>query len=117
MSEHNDEPLLMDMLDACRAVTTYLKGLQLEDFLNDKLVQDAVAYRLQIIGEAAYKVSPETKANETAIDWFKITGLRHRIVHDYRNIDLETLWRISQKYVPPLAERLERIASDFGWNS
>jgi uncharacterized protein with HEPN domain len=96
MSEHNDEPLLMDMLDACRAVTTYVKGLQLEDFLQDKLVQDAVAYRLQIIGEAAYKVSLETKTLETTIDWFKITGLRHRIVHDYRNIDLETLWRITQ---------------------
>lgn len=117
MSESNDEPLLMDMLEACRAVASYVEGLEQDGFLNNNLVQDAVAYRLQVIGEAAYKVSQETKNAELSIDWFKIAGLRHRIVHDYRNIDLETLWRITQKYVPPLSMRLEQIAREHGWEN
>ncbi|MBS1570443.1 MAG: DUF86 domain-containing protein [Bacteroidetes bacterium] len=41
------------------------------------------------------------------IDWFKIAGLRHRIVHDYRRVDDETLWRITRKYVPPLVTELK----------
>jgi uncharacterized protein with HEPN domain len=106
----------MDMLTACRAVIQYVEGKDLDRFLQDPVLQDAVSYRLQVIGEAAYKVSLETKELETSIDWFKITGLRHRIVHDYRNIDMETLWRITQKYVPPLAERLEVLAKDLGWS-
>jgi len=115
MSEQHDEPLLMDMLDACRAVMRYVHGKDLQQFLLDPILQDAISYRLQVIGEAAYKVSDATKAKETTIDWFKITGLRHRIVHDYRNIDMETLWRIAQKYVPPLADRLEVLAAEYGW--
>ena len=115
MSKHHDEPLLMDMLDACRAVMRYVEGKDMAQFLQDRILQDAVSYRLQVIGEAAYKVSDATKAVETTIDWFKIAGLRHRIVHDYRNIDMESLWRISQKYAPPLAERLEVLAQEYGW--
>ncbi len=106
----------MDMLHACRSVETYVAGKDMEAFLQDPVLQDAVAYRLQVIGEAAYKVSDKTRATIPDIDWFKITGLRHRIVHDYRNIDLETLWRITQKYVPPLNERLQLLATELGWH-
>ncbi|HMN05054.1 MAG TPA: DUF86 domain-containing protein [Flavobacteriales bacterium] len=62
-----------------------------------------------MIGEAAYQVSDDHKAAHPEIDWFKISGLRHRIVHDYRRVDDETLWRITQKYVPPLVTELERL--------
>lgn len=110
-----DEPLLMDMLDACRDVMEYVQGKDLAHFLEDRMIQDAISYRLQVIGEAAYKVSDQTKAVEPSIDRFKISGLRHRIVHDHRNIDMETLWRVTQKYVPPLAERLEVLAKGYGW--
>ena len=109
MSEHHDEPLLIDMRDACRQVMTYIANADEGAFLNNTLLQDAVSYRLQVVGEAAYKVSMLFKEAHPEIDWFKISGLRHRVVHDYRNIDMPTLWRITQKYVPPLREQLDAI--------
>jgi len=54
-------------------------------------------------------VSDGFKAANPQIDWFKIAGLRHRIVHDYRRVDDETLWRITQKYVQPLVTELEKL--------
>lgn len=59
--------------------------------------------------EAAYQVSDDFKTGHPQIDWFKIEGLRHRIVHDYRRVDDETLWRITRKYVPPLVAELDRL--------
>lgn len=47
-----------------------------------------MAYNLQVVGEAAYKVSDAFKSAHPEVDWFKIAGLRHRIVHDYRRIDV-----------------------------
>lgn len=76
---------------------------------NDSILRDAVAYNLQVVGEAAYQVSGTFKEANRQIDWFKIAGLRHRIVHDYRRVDDETLWRITRKYVPPLVEELDKL--------
>ena len=88
---------------------SYLQGKEKAEFLNDRLLRDGVAYNLQVVGEAAYQVSDTFKAANPQIDWFKIVGLRHRIVHDYRRVDDETLWRITQKYVPPLVEELDSL--------
>jgi uncharacterized protein with HEPN domain len=97
------------MLEYAGIVSGYVDGKNEADFLEDRQLRDAVAYNLQVIGEAAYQVSDELKEATPEVDWFKIAGLRHRIVHDYRRVDDVTLWRITQKYVPPLIGLLERI--------
>lgn len=109
MSDPKDRAYLLDMREFARQVLTYLEGKEKADFLNDRLLRDGVAYNLQVVGEAAYQVSDAFRTANPQIDWFKIAGLRHRIVHDYRRVDDETLWRITQKYVPPLVEELESL--------
>jgi uncharacterized protein with HEPN domain len=109
MSDPKDRAYLLDMQEFATQVMTYLYGRTREDFLQDRLLRDAVAYNLQVVGEAAYKVSDDFKEANPQIDWFKIAGLRHRIVHDYRRVDDETLWRITQKYVPPLIAALDKL--------
>ena len=109
MSDPGNKAFLFDMQEFASQVMVYVKDKTKEDFLADRQLRDAVVYNLQIIGEAAYKVSDTFKEAHPEIDWFKITGLRHRIVHDYRHVDDETLWRITQKYVPPLIEELRKI--------
>jgi uncharacterized protein with HEPN domain len=109
MSDPKDRAYLLDMREFATQVLMYLRDRTHDDFMTDRLLRDGVAYNLQVVGEAAYQVSDAFKATHPQIDWFKIAGLRHRIVHDYRRVDDETLWRITQKYVPPLVEELNGL--------
>ncbi|MEO8588986.1 MAG: HepT-like ribonuclease domain-containing protein [Flavobacteriales bacterium] len=109
MSDTGNRAYLLDMQEFAGVVLAYVAGKTEQDFLADRQLRDAVAYNLQVVGEAAYKVADVFKASQPEVDWFKIAGLRHRIVHDDRRIDDETLWRITQKYVPPLVEQLRKI--------
>lgn len=113
MSERSDKVRLIDMLEAARRVVVSMKDVSLEAFLMDVDKRDAVTYRLQIIGEAAYNISDGLKESHPEVEWFKIQGLRHRIVHDYYALDDATIHHIGQDYVPPLVEHLSRILEDW----
>jgi uncharacterized protein with HEPN domain len=109
MSERNDKVLLIDMLEAAEKVVRSMAGVTVDGFLKNENLRDATVYRLQTIGEAAYNISDPLKGKWPEVDWFKIQGLRHRIVHDYGNIDDVQIHRITNKYVPPLVEQLKKI--------
>jgi uncharacterized protein with HEPN domain len=57
------------------------------EFLTDEFAQSAIHYQIQIIGEAAYKVSTEFREQHPEIAWEPIAGLRHRLVHDFNGIE------------------------------
>ena len=83
-----DEALLLDMLIAARHVRDFASNLSQDGFASDILVQSAVQHQLQIIGEAASKVSEDLRKSHPEVPWTPIIGLRHRLVHDYPRIDL-----------------------------
>ncbi|HCO93195.1 MAG TPA: hypothetical protein DIU00_04460 [Phycisphaerales bacterium] len=83
--------------------------MSLEDFSKDQKSIDAVARNLEIMGEAANRLPDEFKESHSEIEWYKIVGLRHRIVHEYFGVDLEIIWRILQKDLPELQQSLSRI--------
>jgi uncharacterized protein with HEPN domain len=64
---------------------------------------------LQVIGEAAGKISAGLKDAHPEIEWRRINGLRHRLVHDYGQIDMSVIWRIVQSDVGPLIAALESL--------
>ena len=97
------------MLDRAQKVAAVIEGYDEEKYLADDKTKAAVAHMLQTIGEASRKASEELQFAHPEIDWFKIQGLRHRIVHDYRRIDDATIWRIANQYVPPILVQLEKI--------
>lgn len=101
-----DEALLLDMLLAAHKATRFTQGVDWAKFEKDELVQYAVMHVIQIIGEAATKVSDEFKASHAEIPWQPISGMRHRLVHDYTRIDVPTIWRVVQVHLPPLIAQL-----------
>lgn len=109
MSERSDRVRLEDMLEAAERIVVNLKDVDVEAFLADADKRDATVFRLQVIGEAAYNVSDALKAVHPEVEWFKIQGLRHKIVHDYYALDDVTIHHIAVDYVPPLVEQLRRI--------
>ena len=109
MSKRPTELLLNDIRESIDRIGEYTRGMSLEDFSRDQKSIDAVARNLEIMGEAANRLPDEFKESHSEIEWFKIVGLRHRIVHEYFGVDLEIIWRILQKDFPELQKYLSLI--------
>lgn len=80
------------------------------DFQSDEVLVLALTHLLQIIGEAARCVGPEYRALHPGVPWTEIVGMRHRVVHDYLNIDEDTVWDVVERDLVPLIAALEQIA-------
>ena len=97
-----DEAYLLDILNAARKVLQYTTGVAEEDFLRNELLQDATLRQLEILGEAARKVSQETKDGHSEIPWPEMIGLRNRLIHEYSRINLQRVWDTIQNDLPRL---------------
>lgn len=73
----------------------------------DRLLVLGLVKAIEIIGEAAYQLSPEAREEVPDIPWPDIVAMRHRLVHAYFDIDLDVLWRAIQDDLPPLISILE----------
>jgi uncharacterized protein with HEPN domain len=105
-----DSALLLDMLLAAEDARTFVKGLDEAAFLASRLHQNAAIRSLEIIGEAAGRVSAATQAAHPEIPWREITGMRHRLVHGYGDVRLDLVWMVLCDRLPALLAILERLA-------
>jgi len=109
MSKRPTDLLLDDIRESIDRIEEYTRGMSFEDFSKDQKSIDAVARNLEIMGEAANRLPDEFKESHSDIEWYKIIGLRHRIVHEYFGVDLDIVWRILQKDLPELRRSLSGI--------
>jgi uncharacterized protein with HEPN domain len=102
---------LQDILDAVEKIQRYsLKGRELFD--SDELVQTWMIHHIQIIGEAARRVSDELKARHADIPWSQIIGMRNILVHDYFGVDLEEVWSTTMRDIPDLKRKIEPLLQE-----
>ena len=104
-----DDAYVLDMLLATSKILEHSKGVTLEKFQGDEVLQNALMHLLQIIGEAARKVSDEFKIAHPEVPWADIVGLRHRLVHEYFRIIPEKVWEAVERDVPGLFSLLEPL--------
>jgi len=104
-----DDAYLLDILESAKAALSYVQGKTLSDFHQDMLCQDAVMRRLEIIGEAANRISSETKKKLPSIPWREMTNTRNVAIHEYDAIEFDVIWDILQNDLPPLIAALEKI--------
>jgi uncharacterized protein with HEPN domain len=97
------------MLDACRSVSRFLAGRQRKALDEDEMLRFALVRAIEIIGEAASKVSPEGRQQMTGVPWREAIGIRNRLVHAYFDIDLDVLWKTATTAIPELSAQLETI--------
>ena len=109
-----DEAYLLDMLVAARKAATFAQDLTWDRFSESDLHQNAIFKVLEIVGEAASRISSDTRKAHPDISWHDIAGLRNRIVHAYFDIDLAVIWNIVTEDVPELIRKLEPIAPPDG---
>jgi uncharacterized protein with HEPN domain len=97
------------MLDAAREAVGFMRGRTRADLDRDRKLTLALVKDLEIMGEAAYRISSTLRDSMPGIPWDDLIGMRHRLVHAYFDIDLDILWKTSQEDLSPLVAELERI--------
>jgi uncharacterized protein with HEPN domain len=101
-------------LDSINQIEEYLNGVDFEDFIKRKLIQDGVIRQLEIIGEATKHLSPELREKYSNIPWEDIAGMRDKLIHHYFGVDLEAVWDTAAKDLPDLKENVKKILEKMG---
>ncbi|MEX2531826.1 MAG: DUF86 domain-containing protein [Gemmatimonadota bacterium] len=117
-AQRDDWVYVRHIRDAARRIESYVDGVAEADFFEATLVQDGVIRQLQVIGEAAKRLSSEFRSKAAQVPWSDITGMRDKLVHDYMGVDLEAVWDTAIRDVPALLSQLEALDwPDEGSNS
>ena len=105
----DDAAYLLDILIAARDALSFVLGLTWEQFEESRLHQNAVIKTIEIIGEAAGRLSNETKTTHAEIPWAEIIGMRHRLVHGYFEVNVRYVWDTVQRDLQPLIALIEPL--------
>ncbi len=110
--EERDKAYLWDMLDAALAVEEFVRGKTYHDYLANRMLRGAVERHVEIVGEAARRVSEATRQGSPEIPWCAIVGQRNVLAHEYDEILHEAIWGIATRRIPELIAMLRKIIPD-----
>ena len=105
----DDAVYLSHMLEMASKVAQKLDGIARSNYDNDENLRLALTHLLQVIGEAASRVSHDLRVANPQIEWTAIIGMRQKVVHDYMNVDEDILWETAARDIPPLISALEPL--------
>ena len=108
----DDTTRLHHMLDAARNIERYAQRKTRQDLDSDELLAMGLAHWVQSIGEASRLLSQAVKDSHGEIPWKLIQGMRHRIVHDYDEVNLDILWLTVTKSIPELLPKLQEMLEE-----
>ena len=108
-TDYKEIDYLDDMLRYCDDVIEFIGNTDYNTFSNDKKTLYAVIRSIEIIGEAARKISNDSRNVYNDIPWEDVTGMRDKLIHDYMGVDTEIVWRTATEDIPFLKSKLEEI--------
>ena len=104
-----DDAYLLDILIAARKALEFLEDMTWDAFEQSELHQNAVMRPLEIIGEAARRVSQQTRDAHPEVPWAQMVGMRNRLIHEYFRVNLATVWETVQNDLPSLIVLIEPL--------
>jgi uncharacterized protein with HEPN domain len=107
--DDRDAGYLLDMLQHAQGVARAIRGRTLEEYVHDEDLRLLVERRLEIIGEAARRVSEAFRSAHPEIRWRKIIAQRNVLAHEYGEIQDDVLWQVATVSVPELIAALEPL--------
>ena len=109
-SLYRDDSRVRHMLDALAQIAKLRKGLSREQLRWHEGVTERILFNLMILGEAANNITREFAAKNPDVDWKGLAGVRHKIVHDYADIDFDTIWDILQNDITEAYNKVKAVA-------
>lgn len=100
------------MLDAAREAVTLTAEKSRSDLDAERLLQLGLTRLLEVIGEAASRIRPETRQRFPGIPWPLVTGIRNRLIHGYDTVDLDIVWKTVKDSLPPFIFALEKALQE-----
>lgn len=109
MCERTDLQFLQDILDSINAALDFVAGFELAGFFNDRKTKSATIRELEIIGEAASRISASIKEQYSSIPWRLLKDFRNVLSHEYFGVNEEIVWDIVTNKLPPLKSQIEKV--------
>ena len=108
---------LEDIFESIKQIQEYTDDIEEDELYSNKLIQDAVARRFEIIGEAVKHVPLYYREKHSEIEWKKIAGMRDVLIHEYFVVDLKKVWNTIQKDLPNFKEQIKSLPEMSGVKS
>ena len=102
LPEERDRGTLLDMLEHCRGISATVEDRSFQEYCADENLRYALERRIEIVGEAAKRLSDSIKKNHPEIPWQKIVAMRNILAHEYGEVEDEIVWRVTQTHIPEL---------------
>jgi len=104
-----DRQRLLHIVEAIEEIQQYTTKVDIKSFLSNSMMRFACVKQIEIIGEAANVITPETKAIFTDMEWRQIIGMRHILVHEYFGVDFDLIWQVIIDDLPVLKEKVLQV--------
>ena len=103
---------ILDILSSIQEIEEFVEGIDFEKFVRDRKTINAVIRSLEVMGEAAKKIPSKIRYKYPEIPWKYIAGMRDKLIHEYHGVDLEIVWEVIEKEIPPLKPKFEKILEE-----
>lgn len=100
---------LTDVYIALVRIREFIAGVTKEEFVGDEKTHSAVLLKLMVIGEAIKRLTPEFREAHSEVKWKEYAGFRDVLIHQYDDVNLETVWDIVTNELPELLSQVERV--------
>jgi uncharacterized protein with HEPN domain len=100
---------LEDIIESIKQIQEYTDGIEEDEFYTNQLIQDAVARRFAIIGEAVKHVPDYYREKHSETEWKNIAGMRDILVHEYFEVNLKRVWNTIQEDLPNFKEQIKSL--------
>jgi uncharacterized protein with HEPN domain len=112
-----DKERLEHIVEAIDNIFSFAKGKTVEDLDNEKILFYAVVKNIEIIGEAAFRLTKEFRQQHSETPWSSIVVMRHVLVHDYYQIKSKEVYKVINEDLQPLHDQIVRYLSNTDWET
>jgi uncharacterized protein with HEPN domain len=104
-----NQKIIQKIINYIDSILKYTNDVDCDEFRNNSMMVEACVFNLSQIGELVNKLDKEYLSKYNEVPWFKIRGLRNRIVHDYEGVNLNLIWEIIDMDIKILKEQLLKL--------